>query len=143
MAKNTGSIVSGFAERWPREIFDIREKKDRLLTEAHDVLNSPGVYVLYRDDSPYYIGKAKRSLYSRIYNHANQPGARYYRYWNYFSVYKVDAIEHLDDVEGILISAIPRAANSSIPRFQRIQLPRRIKSLLSRLRRISADKLRS
>ena len=143
MAKHTGSIVSGFAERWPREVFDIREKKDRLLKEAQDLLNSPGVYVLYCDDSPYYIGKTKGRLYSRIYNHANQPGERYYRYWNYFSVYTVDDIKHLDDVEGILISAIPLAANSSVPRFQRIKLPRSIKNLLSRLRRISADDLRS
>jgi hypothetical protein len=141
LAKNTGSIISGFAERWPREIFDIREKKGKLLTDAQDILDSPGVYVLYRDDSPYYIGKTKGKLYGRIYNHANQPGARYYRYWNYFSAYKVDSIEHIDDVEGILISAIPLAANSSNPRFQRIRLPRSIKNLLGRLRRISVDDL--
>ena len=143
MAKNTGSIVSEYAERWPRELFDIREKKNRLLTVVKKLLNGPGVYVLYRDDSPYYIGKTEDNLFGRIHKHANLPGNKYYRYWNYFSAYKVGTTKHIDDVEGILISAIPLAANSSNPKFKRIQLPRSIKDLMSRLRRISADVLRS
>ena len=61
---------------------------------------------------------------------------------NYFSAYKVDSIEHIDDVEGLLITAIPLAANSSKPKITRILLPRSIKNLMGRLRRISADELR-
>ena len=142
MSRNTGSIVSKYAELWPREVFDIRENKNRLLTEVKEQLDGPGVYVLYRDDSPYYIGKTEVNLYNRIYNHANQPGKKYYRYWNYFSAFKVDSIEHIDDVEGILIAAIPLASNSSKPKLKRIKLPRSTKDLMSRLRRISADDLR-
>ena len=142
MARNTGSIVTEYAELWPREVFDIREGKNRLLIEAQELLNGPGVYVLYRDDVPYYIGKTENNLYNRIHKHANQPGAKYYRYWNYFSAYIVDTIKHIDDVEGLLITAIPTAANSSKPKINRILLPRSIKNLMGRLRRISADDLR-
>ena len=67
----------------------------------------------------------------------------HYRYWNYFSAFKVSSIEHIDDVEGILIAAIPLAANSAKPKFNRIQLPRSIKTLVTKLGIISADKLRS
>ena len=142
MARNTGSIVTEYAELWPREVFDIREGKNRLLMEAQKLLSGPGVYILYRDDVPYYIGKTENNLYNRIYKHANQPGAKYYRYWNYFSAYIVDTIKHIDDVEGLLITAIPAAANSSKPKINRILLPRSIKNLMGRLRRISADDLR-
>ena len=69
MARNTGSIVTEYAELWPREVFDIREGKNRLLTEAQELLSGPGVYVLYRDDVPYYIGKTENNLYKRIYKH--------------------------------------------------------------------------
>jgi len=142
LAKNTGTIVSKYAELWPREVFDFREQKNRLMVEAQELLNRPGVYILYRDDAPYYIGKTEGALYDRIYRHANVPSSKYYRYWNYFSVFMVSSIRHLDDVEGILIAAIPLAANNSKPKFQRIKLPRSIKDLMIRLRRISADALR-
>ena len=142
MAKNTGFIVSKYAELWPREVFDFREQTNRIMAETKDLLDGPGVYVLYRDDAPYYIGKTERGLYGRVRKHANNPGEKYYRYWNFFSVFMVDSVEHLDDVEGILIAAIPLAANSSKPKFERIKLPRTIKNLMSRLRRISADDLR-
>jgi hypothetical protein len=36
----------------------IGKGKDKQL----DVLKEPGVYVLYRDDEPYYVGKAKDSM---------------------------------------------------------------------------------
>lgn len=142
MAKNTGSIVTKYAELWPREVFDIREGKNRLLKIAQELLSGPGVYVLYRDDVPYYIGKTEINLYERIRKHANRPGEKYYRYWNYFSAYIVGTIKHIGDVEGLLITAIPAAANSSKPKIKKILLPRNITNLIGRLRRISADDLR-
>ena len=142
MATNTGSIVTNFAELWPREVFDLREGKNRVLeSEFYDQLNYPGVYILYRDDVPYYIGKTEKSLYNRVYQHANKPDAKYYRYWNYFSVYVVEDVELIDDVEGILITAIPAAANSSKPRIPKIPIPRRIKYLIGRLRVKLVDSL--
>ena len=73
-----------------------------------DILSKPGVYVLYRDDTPYYVGKAKR-LRSRLWSHAIQPTSRYYNFWNYFSVFAVDDAKTQGRLEGILIAAMPPA----------------------------------
>jgi len=80
-----------------------------------------GVYVLYRDDIPYYIGKADK-LFSRIRHHAISPNARYYNFWNYFTAFVIDK-EYIDEVEGILINAMPSAANNSKPKIKKIKLP--------------------
>ena len=42
-----------FFRMWPRALFHMKEGKEVL-----KALNKPGVYVLYRDDEPYYIGKS-------------------------------------------------------------------------------------
>ena len=140
--RNKGIIVSEYAERWPRAVFDLREKANRIMPELKDLLKRPGVYVLYVDDRPYYIGKTDKSVYNRLHRHANNVGERYYRYWNYFSVFFVDSTKHLGDVEGILIAAIPRAANSATPNFDKMKLPRKFTNLLSRIHRISIDELK-
>ena len=55
MAAKQGTIVTGYARMWPREVFG----KAGLKKEILDFLENPGVYILYRDDKPYYIGQAK------------------------------------------------------------------------------------
>jgi ethanolamine utilization cobalamin adenosyltransferase len=57
-------IVTGYAKMWPRSVFDIKAA-NRLVPEIRRLLREPGVYILYRDDQPYYVGKASR-LSSRI-----------------------------------------------------------------------------
>jgi hypothetical protein len=46
---------------WPREVFyrsgSVNPRKR--LSKELEFLERPGVYVLYRDDVPYYIGKAR------------------------------------------------------------------------------------
>ena len=42
-----------FFRMWPRALFHMKQGKAVL----EDSLKEPGVYVLYRDDVPYYIGK--------------------------------------------------------------------------------------
>jgi hypothetical protein len=64
MRKRRGKIVTEYAKMWPRVIFNIKAGK-KLLPELRELLTKPGVYVLYRDDQPYYVGKATR-LFSRI-----------------------------------------------------------------------------
>ena len=49
-------------------------KKRRSLAKTLDILTRPGVYVLYRDGVPYYIGKAAR-MRSRLWQHAWNRGA--------------------------------------------------------------------
>jgi hypothetical protein len=62
MAREKSPLVERYARLWPREVFDyVVEKKPKqavYLAKQLDILQQPGVYVLYRDDVPYYIGKA-------------------------------------------------------------------------------------
>ena len=134
MPKRTQYIVKGYAQVWPRDVFDIKAA-GKLAPAIREALCDPGVYVLYRDDEPYYVGKTSRALFDRLWNHANQPGDRYYNFWNFFSVFAVAGSKHRDEVEGILIAAMP-TANSSSPKFPRIELPAWIATLLRRRREI-------
>jgi hypothetical protein len=115
-------------------VFDIKAG-GRLAKDIREALSDPGVYVLYRNDDPYYIGKTSRPLFDRIWAHANQPHDRYYNFWNFFSAFAVAQREHRDEVEGILIAAMP-TANSSSPHIPRIDLPARIGRLLKNRREI-------
>lgn len=94
----------------------------------------PGVYVLYRDDTPYYIGKTRRTLFRRLHDHANKSTDRYFNFWNYFSVFVVPDSNYVDEVEGILIASIP-TANSAVPKIRQIRLPGRIAKVLRDARR--------
>jgi hypothetical protein len=59
MSIETEQIVTDYAKMWPRELFDFR-KSEMFLQNSFEALRHPGVYVLYRDDIPYYIGKTKK-----------------------------------------------------------------------------------
>lgn len=47
--------------------------------------------------------------------YANHTGDRYYNLWNLFCAYVVPNKKYLNQVEGILIAAMPSAQNSSTP----------------------------
>jgi len=111
---------------WPRALFHMKDGKAVL----KENLNQPGVYVLYRDDVPYYIGKTSTTLLKRLSNHALKPNARRYNFWSYFSAFEIMDPTHRDEIEAILISAMP-TANSSQPKFQRKKLDRRAARLLN------------
>jgi predicted GIY-YIG superfamily endonuclease len=118
--------VKQFFRMWPRALFHMKDGKDVLAEN----LQQPGVYVLYRDDEPYYIGKTSKPLLKRLSTHALKPNARRYNFWNYFSAFEITNATHRDEVEAILISAMP-TANSSRPKFDRKQLDRRAARLLN------------
>jgi len=141
MAKRSRYIVNAYARVWPRDVFDIKAA-GKLAKDVREALGDPGVYVLYRDDEPYYVGKTSRALFDRLWNHANQPADRYYNFWNFFSVFTVAGKKHRDEVEGILIAAMP-TANSASPRFRRIELPARVGRLLKRRREIIEERPRA
>lgn len=130
-------IVSKYAQMWPREVFDIKEG-NRLLMNVRELLSRPGVYILYRDDHPYYVGKTAGPLFNRIWAHANRPKDKYYNFWNFFSAFEVPK-GHIGEVEGLLIAAMPLTANSANPRIKRINLPNNIGRILRKLRRIETD----
>jgi hypothetical protein len=129
-------IVRSIAQMWPREVFDIHNKKG-LLIKQKELLRGTGVYVLYRDDRPYYIGQTRRPLFERLHDHANKSSDKWYSLWNFFSAFEVPN-QHVDEVEAILIAAIP-TANSARPSIPPVELPREIRRTLAERRRIDAD----
>jgi hypothetical protein len=50
-----------------------------------------------------------------------KPNARRYNFWNYFSAFAIEDSAHRDEVEAILISAMP-TANSATPKIARVRL---------------------
>jgi len=137
MATSRRSIVTGYAQMWPREIFDIREG-NTIVAWKERLLAKPRVYVLYRDDHPNYIGMTRRSLFGRIWPHANMPKDKYYNFWNFFSAFVVPDTRHIGQVEGILIAAMP-TANSANPRIKRINFSPAITRVLKKLRRQAVE----
>lgn len=85
-------------------------------------LAGPGVYVLYRDEKPYYVGKASTRLFGRLYSHARNANGRYFNFWNMFSAFVVPRADLLPQIEGILIASMP-TANSAKPRIARLRFP--------------------
>lgn len=126
MAAYRRPLVERYARLWPREVFDyVIERKNRqavYLAQRLDILRQPGVYVLYRDEVPYYVGKASNWLWHRLILHARRPGGRYNNFWNYFSVFVIHNKAQRDAVESILIAAFP-TANSAKPGIRREPLP--------------------
>ncbi|MGB8887322.1 MAG: GIY-YIG nuclease family protein [Candidatus Korobacteraceae bacterium] len=136
MAK--GTMIEGFISMWPREVCDVRQAGEkRLFIRCFQELQKPGVYVLYREDQPYYIGRAE-VLWHRLHAHANQTRDRYYNFWNLFSAFVVRDRKYLAEVESILIAAMP-TANSSIPRMTKIRMPNGMTSQIRGLRKHQAD----
>jgi|SRR5437899_341185 len=116
-------IIGEYARMWPRDIFFRRLRKGnsrkgpssrkRYLFRDIPLLRKPGVYVLYRDDVPYYIGQATR-LRTRLWAHACKPDGRYYNHWNFFSAFVIEDENQRNEIERILIAAMP-TANSMKP----------------------------
>ena len=136
MANKKTELVSGYAQMWPREVYDLKEG-NRLLSNVRGLLDKSGVYVLQRDDHPYYVGKTACSLFERVHGHANRPYDRYYNFWNFFSAFFVRKGD-IGEVEAILIAAMP-TANSANPRLKRINLPNKLRWFLANRRLISTE----
>ena len=135
MAKT--EIVKKFISMWPREVWDVMEEGNRtLFLKNHEELRMPGVYVLYRDDVPYYIGQAG-TLYKRLHDHANKSTDRYFNFWNFFSAF-VSEKKYLKEIEKILIAAMP-TANSSKPKMHRVKMPSSVGKRIREIRRHEAD----
>jgi hypothetical protein len=132
MAAKRSGIVTGYARMWPREISDVKNGH-ALLARKLDFLKEKGVYILYRDEHPYYIGKSSKSLFARLRGHAIKPSARYYNFWNMFSAFAVPDQRGRDELEGILIAAMP-TVNSSKPKLIKLKFPPEVVKLVRKIR---------
>ena len=108
-----------------------------MLAKDLTILERPGVYILYRDDVPHYIGKTQK-LRRRLYRHAYVPKSRYFNIWNFFSAFVIEDPKQRDEVEGILIAAMP-TANSAEPRLSREDLPIEITKMIREIRFAQAN----
>ncbi|MGA8089980.1 MAG: GIY-YIG nuclease family protein [Terracidiphilus sp.] len=117
-------IVSKFIRMLPRAIFDMPEIKGEKGSIASyiDELKQPGVYILYRDDVPFYVGKTEGKLFDRIWTHANGVSSTRSYFWNYFSAFIVKDRRNIAEVEAILISAMPSViTNAARPKLQKVR----------------------
>ena len=118
---------AAYAKMWPREVFACKNGKEWLVDQLK-VLSNPGVYVLYRNEIPYYVGKAT-VLRERLSRHANRYGGKHYLFWNYFSVFVVRNAAARTRLESFLIAAMP-TANGAKPRIRKEQLPLFVRKFL-------------
>jgi hypothetical protein len=125
---------------WPRAIFDryvVVDGKKKHLDRTLKILRKPGVYVLYRDDLPYYVGQATM-LWQRLHQHSTRPGGRYDLFWNYFSVFVEEDKDMRNRIEAILIAAMP-TSNSAKPRLDRDPYPKEVIRMMRDVRRSTAN----
>ena len=127
-------MVSAYARMWPRAVFynkalSPESGRKTNLARQLDFLQRPGVYVLYRDDTPYYVGKAQK-LRRRLHLWATKPSSPHFHHWNFFSAFAIDDPAKRDELEGILIAALPTANNGAKPRLKKAPLPKVVKDLL-------------
>jgi hypothetical protein len=134
--RKDAAIVEGYAHMWPREVFDAKGEA-HIIANGLEFLARPGVYVLYKDEQPFYIGKAGR-LRKRLRTHAIDPKDRYYHLWNFFSAFAIPERRYQGEIEGILIAAMP-TANSASPKLPKERLPKVIRDLFRNMRRKRVD----
>ena len=138
-------VVEEYARMWPREVFDCLVRNERgkgrnvILGKGLELVNQPGVYVLYRNEIPYYIGQAAK-LRHRLWSHAGSPGGRYSNFWNYFSAFVIRDPKMRDEIEGILIAAMP-TANSAKPKLKRAKFPLVVSRMVRKIRHYQANPL--
>jgi hypothetical protein len=131
-------VITEYARMWPRDVFDYPGHIKKFLADELTILESPGVYVLYRDDVPDYIGKTDGFLCKRLYVHAKNPTSRYDYFWNYFSVFVIADEKNRAIVESLLIAAMPTANSARPQAFERHKVPREIIKMIRDQRRHKA-----
>jgi hypothetical protein len=130
-----------FIRMWPRAIFTTpgpkqgKRGKPRSIAGSIPELEKPGVYVLYRDDQPYYVGQTKGKLRSRLRSHATNVGSVRGYFWNYFSAFVAENERQIDQIEAILIAAMPSVlSNGASPRLERHHMGKPTRDVLRKIR---------
>jgi len=70
-----------------------------------------------------------------------KPEARYINFWNFFSAFVVSDPDQRNEVEGILISAMP-TANSAQPKLPKEKLPHEVIKMVRKIRNDRANPIR-
>ncbi|MDP2887109.1 MAG: GIY-YIG nuclease family protein [Ignavibacteria bacterium] len=102
------NLVDAHLERIPADVFvKFQEAIKALASKRH------GVYALYKADKLYYVGLAK-NLKSRVQQHLKD---QHKGKWNMFSLYLVRHVEHLRELETLVIHVAQPKGNTKPGRF--------------------------
>jgi hypothetical protein len=122
--KTLNKMITAYIRMWPREVYNIKDGNKHLESVRQELRQKPGIYILYQNGQPYYVGQAK-NLWYRIRNHAINQNAKHYHLWTHFSAFVLSDIQHINELEGLVIAAFGMTtANSSRMRMKRILLPK-------------------
>ena len=117
-------MIKAYIRMWPREAYNLKEGNKHLESVRKELRQKPGVYILYQNGQPYYIGQAK-NLWYRIRNHAINQNAKHYHLWTYFSAFILTDTDYMNELEGLIIATVgTTTANGAIMRMKRILLPK-------------------
>lgn len=103
-------LIKGSLEKIPAEVME-EESFRKTLREI--MKDWSGIYVLYKDDKIYYIGKATSGFW-RLWNHFKR--SKHSGKWNKFSIFRFRT-KNLIDIETLLLRISKPKGNKSIPRI--------------------------
>lgn len=108
MKHRRSSLLTGHLERISSEAFDLYRKEITTL-----VAHQHGVYALYKGDRLYYVGLAT-NLRQRVNHHLKD---RHKKKWDRFSLYLVRKVNHLKELESLILHIAEPSGNRSAGRL--------------------------
>ncbi|MCH8146757.1 MAG: DUF2924 domain-containing protein [Planctomycetes bacterium] len=126
-------LVGGFLERISVTAF---EKYHREITDL--VRSQHGVYALYKNDRLYYVGLAV-NLRRRIKQHLRDKHAGR---WNRFSLYLVRKVDHIKEIESLLLRIADPAGNKQGGRLRKAtNLDRQLRRKMQKRQKEELDEI--
>jgi hypothetical protein len=122
------SLITDRVEGISKDVFK------RYFSEITSLIgSSPGIYALYDEDQLYYVGKST-DLKKRVKQHLRD---RHYASWTHFSWFLIRKVDHINEIESLLI----RISN---PKGNRIKPKGRAKGdLIKKLKKMVKDSQRT
>ncbi len=123
----SNSLITGYLERISSRVFDGYHEQITAL-----IGNQRGVYALYKKTHLYYVGLAT-NLRTRVKHHLKD---RHAKKWDSFSLYLIRNVEHLRELESLLIRISEPRGNMKLGGFERSQ------NLIHSLKRLMRERYR-
>jgi hypothetical protein len=121
--KTTKPMIAAYIQMGPRAVYTIKDGNRPLESVRKELRQKPGIYILYQNEKPYYVGQAK-NLWIRLRTHALNQNAKHYHHWTHFSAFSLADVQHINELEGLIIAAFgTETANGSRRRKKRGLLP--------------------
>ena len=104
------SLITGHLEKISSKVFDDYHQEITQLAAKHH-----GVYALYKKKSLYYVGLAI-DLHKRVKHHLIDKHAAK---WDRFSLYLINDVEHLKELESLLLHIALPKGNKQLGKFSK------------------------